>query len=235
VVLKCALVLISHTPHSQGGRRQARRGAEGGDYLFRISSILYPPGAVPRSRAARPAAVGGGGSLIPGAANRAAARSRRATSFRGVDAEKWWSGVSRDKWSLLLAVRGMGLASTSSLLASLRASWRAVLGVFVPLLEKSGKFGNNSMKYCVHLLLNGCSNYYARGKEVRLMQTRSGVEVYRQADAARRLKVSRTTITRMIRSGELATVDQDGFRLVTSESLRVAQAKRNKLLKLGIG
>jgi excisionase family DNA binding protein len=67
------------------------------------------------------------------------------------------------------------------------------------------------------------------------MQTRSGVEVYRQADAARRLKVSRTTITRMIRSGELATVDQDGFRLVTSESLRVAQAKRNKLLKLGIG
>lgn len=65
------------------------------------------------------------------------------------------------------------------------------------------------------------------------MRTKSGVEVYRQADAARRLNVSRTTITRMIGCGQLHTVDQDGYRLVTSESLREAQAKRNRLLRDG--
>ncbi len=65
------------------------------------------------------------------------------------------------------------------------------------------------------------------------MQTRSGIEVYRQADAARRLKVTRQRIQQMIVAGELHYVDQDGFRLVTAESLRVAQAKRNRLVKLG--
>lgn len=64
------------------------------------------------------------------------------------------------------------------------------------------------------------------------MQTRSGVEVYRQADAARRLKVSRQRILQMIHEGQLATVDEDGFRLVTGESLRVVQQRTNKLLKL---
>lgn len=64
------------------------------------------------------------------------------------------------------------------------------------------------------------------------MQTRSGVEVYRQADAARRLKVTRQRIQQMIVAGELAYVDQDGFRLVTADSLRAAQQKRNRLIRL---
>jgi len=66
------------------------------------------------------------------------------------------------------------------------------------------------------------------------MQTRSGVEVYRQADAARRLGVSRTTITRMLRRGELHWVDEAGFRLVTSESLRAAEERLRRLVKLGL-
>lgn len=65
------------------------------------------------------------------------------------------------------------------------------------------------------------------------MQTKSGVEVYRQADAARRLGVSRTTINRMLLRGELHWVDEDGFRLVTSESLRAAQERLRRLIKLG--
>lgn len=70
---------------------------------------------------------------------------------------------------------------------------------------------------------------------MRSLQTRSGVEVYRQADAARRLKVTRQRIQQMIVAGELAYVDQDGFRLVTADSLRVAREKRNKLFKLATG
>ena len=64
------------------------------------------------------------------------------------------------------------------------------------------------------------------------MQTKTGIEVYRQADAARRLKVSRQRIGQMIRDGELSYCDEDGFRLVTAESIRTAQAKMNRLIKL---
>lgn len=64
------------------------------------------------------------------------------------------------------------------------------------------------------------------------MKTRTGIEVYRQADAARRLKVSRQRVGQMIREGLLSTCDEDGFRLVTSESVREAQAKLNPVIKL---
>lgn len=67
---------------------------------------------------------------------------------------------------------------------------------------------------------------------MRTIQTRAGVPVYRQADAARRLKVTRQRIHQMILEGELHTVDEDGFRLVTSESLVAAQQRMNKLLKV---
>ena len=65
------------------------------------------------------------------------------------------------------------------------------------------------------------------------IQTRSGIEVYRQSDAARRLKVTRQRIGQMIRDGVLSYVDEDGFRLVTAESLRKAQASRHRVLKVG--
>jgi hypothetical protein len=65
------------------------------------------------------------------------------------------------------------------------------------------------------------------------VQTNSGVEVYRQADAARKLKVTRGRIAQMLTSGELAYVDQDGFRLVTADSLRRKQEQMNKL-RLGV-
>lgn len=65
------------------------------------------------------------------------------------------------------------------------------------------------------------------------MKTRTGIEVYRQADAARRLKVSRQRVGQMIREGLLSTCDEDGFRLVTSESVREAQAKLNPVVKSG--
>ena len=63
------------------------------------------------------------------------------------------------------------------------------------------------------------------------MQTSTGVEVYRQADAARRLKVTRARVSQMIRDGELAYVDEEGFRLVTADSLRIKQQQMFKLLK----
>ncbi len=65
------------------------------------------------------------------------------------------------------------------------------------------------------------------------MQTRTGVEVYRQADAARRLGVTRGRIAQMIASGELAYVREDGFRLVCADSLRKAQSVRSPVLKVG--
>lgn len=85
----------------------------------------------------------------------------------------------------------------------------------------------------VHLLLKGCSNYNSPLGRWWRLQTKTGVEVYRQADAARRLGVSRTTINRMLLRGELHWVDEDGFRLVTSESLRAAQERMRRLIKLG--
>jgi len=64
------------------------------------------------------------------------------------------------------------------------------------------------------------------------LKTRTGIEVYRQADAARRLKVSRQRVGQMIREGLLSTCDEDGFRLVTSESVREVQSKMNPVVKL---
>ena len=61
------------------------------------------------------------------------------------------------------------------------------------------------------------------------MQTNSGVDVYRQADAARKLKVTRGRIAQMLMSGELHWVDQDGFRYVTAESIRTVQERRNRV------
>jgi len=61
------------------------------------------------------------------------------------------------------------------------------------------------------------------------LQTKTGIEVYRQADAARRLKVSRQRVGQMIREGLLSYCDEDGFRLVTAESIRAAQAKLRRL------
>jgi len=66
------------------------------------------------------------------------------------------------------------------------------------------------------------------------LQTRTGIDVYRQADAARRLKVSRQRIAQLIAEGQLHYVDEDGFRLVTAESIRMVQAKMNKLIKLRV-
>ncbi len=60
------------------------------------------------------------------------------------------------------------------------------------------------------------------------MQTATGVEVYRQADAARKLKVTRGRVSQMIRAGELAYVDEAGFRLVCADSLKARLAKINK-------
>jgi predicted XRE-type DNA-binding protein len=60
------------------------------------------------------------------------------------------------------------------------------------------------------------------------LQTATGVEVYRQADAARKLGVTRGRISQMLRAGELAYVDQEGFRLVTADSLRERERKMKK-------
>ena len=60
------------------------------------------------------------------------------------------------------------------------------------------------------------------------MQTATGVEVYRQADAARKLGVTRGRVSQMLRAGELAYVDQEGFRLVTADSLRELERKMKK-------
>jgi len=64
------------------------------------------------------------------------------------------------------------------------------------------------------------------------LQTKSGVEVYRQADAARRLKVSRQRVYQMMREGKLAYVDQDGYRYVTADSLRQEQMRLNSLVRI---
>lgn len=71
-------------------------------------------------------------------------------------------------------------------------------------------------------------------EEVIAIQTRSGIEVYRQADAARRLKVTRQRIQQMILAGELAYVDEDGFRLVCADSMRTCVEKRRRRAKLGL-
>jgi hypothetical protein len=60
------------------------------------------------------------------------------------------------------------------------------------------------------------------------LQTSTGVEVYRQADAARKLGVTRGRVSQMLRAGELAYVDQEGFRLVTADSLRERERKMKK-------
>jgi predicted XRE-type DNA-binding protein len=52
--------------------------------------------------------------------------------------------------------------------------------------------------------------------------------VYRQADAARKLGVTRGRVSQMLRAGELAYVDQEGFRLVTADSLRERERKMKK-------
>lgn len=87
--------------------------------------------------------------------------------------------------------------------------------------------------FAKHVLNYGICKCLAVGKGVKAIQTRSGVEVYRQADAARTLKVSRGRIAQMIAEGKLSYVDQDGFRLVTAESLRLAQREMNPLLIVG--
>jgi hypothetical protein len=75
---------------------------------------------------------------------------------------------------------------------------------------------------------------YARVKEVNSLKTLSGVEVYRQADCARRLKISRARVSQLIREGGLAYVDQEGFRLITAESMKAYQASQlGRLLKSG--
>ena len=53
------------------------------------------------------------------------------------------------------------------------------------------------------------------------------------SEVAAELGVSRTTVNRMLLRGELHWVDEDGFRLVTSESLRAAQERMRRLIKLG--
>jgi len=63
------------------------------------------------------------------------------------------------------------------------------------------------------------------------LKTRTGIEVYRQADAARRLGVKRQRVGQLINEGELHTFKEDGFRLVTAESIRDYMAKVNLVVK----
>jgi predicted XRE-type DNA-binding protein len=64
------------------------------------------------------------------------------------------------------------------------------------------------------------------------LKTRTGIEVYRQADAARRLKVKRQRVGQLINEGKLHTVDEDGFRLVTALSLREVMQELNPVVKV---